>query len=101
MTCARPRCGRAGLLRDIFRNNTFGDEVFWGDTIKLHQAIAGSANGGVGAGVSPKTALAVGLKVDANAIPDAVAQQIAQGKVNLDDPAVTVTLLKLDAVVGV
>src|ERR1051325_1451976 len=87
--------------RDIFRNNTFGDEVFWGDTIKLHQAIAGSANGGVGPGVSPKTALAVGLKVDANQIPDAVAQAIAQGKVNLDDPATTLTLLKLDAVVGV
>ena len=87
--------------RDIFRNNTFGDEVFWGDTIKLHQAVAGAANGGVGPGVSPKTALAVGLKVDANQIPDAVAQAIAQGKVNLDDPATTLTLLKLDAVIGV
>ena len=87
--------------RDIFRNNTFGDEVFWGDTIKLHQAIAGAANGGVGPGVSPKTALAVGLKVDANQIPDAVQQAIAHGQVNLDDPAVTLTLLKLDAVVGV
>ena len=87
--------------RDIFRNNTFGDEVFWGDTIKLHQAIAGAANGGVGPGVSPKTALAVGLKVDANQIPDSVQQAIAQGKVDLDDPAVTLTLLKLDAVIGV
>jgi cytochrome c5 len=87
--------------RDIFRNNTFGDEKFWGDTIKLHRAIAGSANGGVGPGVSPKTALAVGLKVDANQIPDSVAQAIAHGKVNLDDPATTITLLKLDAVVGV
>src|SRR2546429_1754618 len=64
--------------RDIFRNNTFGDEVFWGDTIKLHQAVAGAANGGVGPGVSPNTALAVGLKVDANQIPDAVAQAIGQ-----------------------
>jgi hypothetical protein len=87
--------------RNTFRNNTFGDEAFWGDTIKLHQAIAGAANGGVGPGVSPKTALAVGLKVDANAIPDAIAQQIAAGKVNLDDPATTLALLKLDAVVGV
>lgn len=87
--------------RNTFRNDTFGDEAFWGDTLQLHQAIAGAANGGVGPGVSPKTALAVGLKVDANAIPDSVAQQIAAGKVNLDDPATTLALLKLDAVVGV
>ena len=56
-----------GLLaqgKHIFRYDTFGDEVFWGDTLKLHQAIAGEANGGVGPGVSPKTALSVGLKVD-------------------------------------
>ena len=45
-------------------NDTFGDEAFWGDTLKLHQAIAGAKHGGVGPGVSPKTALAVGLKVD-------------------------------------
>ena len=51
--------------RNTFRFDTFGDEAFWGDTLKLHEAIAGAANGGVGPGVSPKTALAVGLKVDA------------------------------------
>ena len=55
--------------RQTFRFDTFGDEAFWGDALKLHQAIAGSANGGVGPGVSPKTALAVGLKVDADALP--------------------------------
>jgi len=47
--------------RQTFRFETFGDEGFWGDTIKLHQAIEGSAHGGVGAGVNPQTALAVGL----------------------------------------
>ena len=36
--------------RQTFRSDTFGDETFWGDTIKLHQAIAGSAHGGVGLG---------------------------------------------------
>ena len=87
--------------RDIFRNETFGDEAFWGDGIKLHQAIAGSSLGGVGPGVSPRTALSVGLKVDANAIPDAVAQAVRRGEVNLDDPATTLALLELDAVVGV
>src|SRR5437763_627877 len=48
----------------IFRFDTFGDERFWSDTLKLHQAIAGARNGGVGPGVSPATALAVGLKLD-------------------------------------
>ncbi len=87
--------------RQIFRFDTFGDEAFWGDTLQLHQAIQGSKFGGVGDGVSPKTALAVGLKVDAEAIPANVAQQIKQGQVNLDDPATTLALLKLNAVVGV
>ncbi len=87
--------------RQTFRFDTFGDEVFWGDTLQLHKAIEGAKFGGVGSGVSPKTALAVGLKVDANAIPANVAAQIKAGKVNLDDPATTLALLKLNAVVGV
>lgn len=87
--------------RRIFRFDTFGDEGFWGDTLKLHQAIAGAANGGVGPGVSPRTALAVGLKVDAEALPPSLLDQLKQGQVNLDDPAVTLALLKLNAVVGV
>src|SRR5437899_2381635 len=87
--------------RQIFRFDTFGDEAYWGDTLRLHQAIAGARNGGVGPGVSPKTALAVGLKVDADALPAQLKQQIVAGRVNLDDPATTVALLKLNAVVGV
>jgi hypothetical protein len=87
--------------RQIFRFDTFGDQAFWGGQLQLHRAIAGAKNGGVGDGVSPKTALAVGLKVDATKIPKPVAAAIKAGKVNLDDPAVTVTLLKLNAVVGV
>src|SRR5262245_41968038 len=51
--------------RQAFRFDTFGDETFWGDTLKLHQAIEGSAFGGVGPGVSPVAASTVGLKVDA------------------------------------
>jgi hypothetical protein len=85
----------------IFRFDTFGDEVYWTDTLRLHQAIEGQKFGGVGGGVSPKTALAVGLKVDAEAIPADVADAIKKGQVNLDDPATTLTLLKLNAVVGV
>ena len=87
--------------RQIFRFHTFGDEVFWGDRLKLHQAIQGSKIGGVGAGVSPKAALAVGLKVDMEALPAALVAQIKAGKVNLDDPATTLELLKLNSVVGV
>jgi hypothetical protein len=87
--------------RQIFRYDTFGDETFWGDTLQLHRAIAGQANGGVGPGVSPKTALAFGLKVDQDALPPALLRGIRQGTVDLDNPATTVALLKLNAVVGV
>src|SRR5690606_37378364 len=55
--------------RAHFRSNTFGSEAFWGDTLGLHEAIAGAANGGVGPGLSPKAALSMGLKVDVNALP--------------------------------
>src|SRR5579863_462080 len=87
--------------RQIFRFDTFGDQTFWGDTLKLHQAIEGSGLGGVGPGVSPKTALTVGLKVDVDALPSNLFEQLQHGMVNLNDPAVTVALLKLNAVVGV
>jgi hypothetical protein len=87
--------------KQTFRYDTFGSEAFWGDTLQLHKAIAGEKNGGVGPGVSPKTALSVGLKVDADALPADLKQQIAAGRVDLDDPATTIALLKLNAVVGV
>lgn len=87
--------------REIFRFDTFGDEAFWGDTLRLHQAIQGEKFGGVGPGVSPRTALAVGLKVDADALPISLVRQLRRGRVNLDDPATTLALLKLNAVVGV
>jgi len=87
--------------RQIFRFDTFGSEAFWGDALQLHKAIAGEKNGGVGGGVSPKTALSVGLKVDAEALPAALVAQIKAGKVNMDDPATTLALLKLNAVIGV
>ncbi|NJD54535.1 MAG: hypothetical protein FIB07_16950 [Candidatus Methanoperedens sp.] len=87
--------------RQIFRFDTFGDEAFWGDTLKIHQAIAGEANGGVGPGVSPKTALDVGLKVDVDALPRDLVEDLEKGNVNLDDPATTLALIKLNAVVGI
>jgi hypothetical protein len=87
--------------QQVFRFDTFGDQAFWGDTLKLHQAIEGERLGGVGSGVSPATALSVGLKVDVDALPSNLREQIAHGRVNLNDPAVTVALLKVNAVVGV
>lgn len=87
--------------KQIFRSDTFGSEAFWGDVLQLHKAIAGAKNGGVGPGVSPKTALSVGLKVDVDAVPAALAKQLKAGKVDLDDPASTIALLKANAVVGV
>ena len=87
--------------RQIFRFDMFGDQAFWGDTLKLHQAIEGSGLGGIGPGVSPKTALTVGLKVDVDALPSNLFEQLKHGNVNLNDPAVTLALLKLNAVIGV
>jgi hypothetical protein len=86
--------------KKIFRFDTFGDEDFWGGLLHIDKAIAGAANGGFGSGVSPKTALAVGLKVDAEALPADVVAAIKSGALSLDDPASTLALLKLDAVVG-
>jgi hypothetical protein len=87
--------------RQVFRFDTFGDQAFWGGTLRLHEAIEGAGLGGVGPGVSPKTALAVGLKVDIDALPKNLIADILRGAVNLNDPAVTLALLKLNAVVGV
>jgi len=87
--------------RRIFRYETFGDQAFWGDALRLHQAIAGTNLGGVGPGVSPGTALAVGLKVDVDALPISLQQQLAAGQVDLNAPATTLALLRLNAVIGV
>jgi len=87
--------------RNTFRFDTFGDESFWGGTLQLHQAIEGANLGGVGPGISPNTALGLGLKVDVDALPRPLINQINQGRVNLDDPATTIALLRLNAVVGV
>jgi len=87
--------------KQIFRFDTFGDEDFWGGQLRLHEAIEGEQFGGVGPGVSPATALEVGLKVDVNALPKSLQRQLKRGRVDLNDPAVTLALLKLNAVVGV
>lgn len=86
--------------RQIFRFDTFGSEAFWGDTLKLHQAVAGSANGGIGPGLSPRAALGLGLRVDRHALPDFVIEALAKGTLDLDDPANTIALLKANAVIG-
>ena len=87
--------------RKTFRFDTFGDEAFWGDQLQLHAAIEGAKFGGVGPGISPRTALALGLKVDVDALPGAIVGALRSGKANLDDPATTLALLKANAVVGV
>jgi cytochrome c553 len=79
--------------QQIFRYETFGDETFWTDVLQLNEVIE--------AAVSPNTALAAGLKVDAEALPPAVVTAIQNGEVDLDDPQTTLTLLQLNAVVGV
>jgi mono/diheme cytochrome c family protein len=78
--------------QQIFRFDTFGDETKWTDTLRMPEALAT---------VDPTTALAVGLKVDAEALPSTVVSGIQNGSISLKDPATTVALLKLNAVVGV
>ncbi|MEP6591959.1 MAG: hypothetical protein ABJC19_12330, partial [Gemmatimonadota bacterium] len=79
--------------QDIFRYDTFGDDNFWTDTLRIHEVIQSA--------LTPRLALQLGLQVDVDALPPAVQQALAAGQVNLDDPATTVTLLKLRSVVGV
>jgi len=86
--------------RDIFRFDTFGSENFWVNT-RLHDAIAGEKNGGVGPGVSPNDALKLGLKVDLQKTPKALLPLLQAGKIDLNDPSNTLALLKADMVVGV
>jgi len=79
--------------KDIFRFDTFGDETFWTDTLRMHEVIRTA--------VDPTTALSVGLKVDTDSLPAAVVTGIQNGSISLTSPATTVALLKLNAVVGV
>ena len=78
--------------KQIFRFDTFGDEAQWTDTLRMHEVIRTA--------VDPVTALSVGLKVDAEALPAAVVAGIQNGSIDLKSPATTVALLKLNAVVG-
>ncbi len=71
----------------VFRHYTFGDEHFWSDTLRMHEVIAT---------VTPRTALSVGLKVDSDAVPPSVLENA-----DLDDPATTIALIRLGAVIGV
>ncbi len=86
--------------RSIFRHDTLGNEAFWGGQLELHKTIAGDANGGIGGGISPAVALELGLRVDANQLPSRLKRNLQAGRVDLDDPATTLDLLRLDAVVG-
>jgi mono/diheme cytochrome c family protein len=83
-----PRDGQA-----IFRFDTFGDEQLWTDVLRMHEVIPSA--------VDPVTALTVGLKVDVEALPPAVVAALQAGDLDLTNPAVTVELLRLNAVVGV
>lgn len=76
----------------IFRYDTFGDEQLWTDVLRMHEVIAT---------VSPATALAVGLKVDVDALPAGIIDALKAGQVDLNNPAVTTELLRLNSVVGV
>jgi hypothetical protein len=93
----------AELVREgrwIFRFDPFGSQAFWGGALGLHRTIAGAANGGTGPGLSPRTALSLGLKIDVEALPEDLVAAIRRGAVNLNDPATTLALLRLNAVVG-
>jgi hypothetical protein len=78
--------------RQIFRFDTFGDEVFWSDQLQMQRSVMS---------LSPQTALALGLKVDSDALPASVIEAIRHGKVNLNDPAVTLQLIRQNAVLPI
>lgn len=79
--------------KDIFRFDTFGDEQYWTDTLRMHEVIQSA--------VTPVAALGVGLKVDVDALPAAVRSALAAGQVDLDSPQTTLALIELDAVLGI
>src|SRR4051812_37177282 len=83
----------AAMGKEIFRQDTFGDETFWTDTLRMNEVIA--------AAVDPTTALSVGLKVDAEALPAEVVAGVQNGSISLTSPSTTIALLNLNAVVGV
>ena len=87
--------------QDIFRFDTFGSERFWGDQLRLHEAILGENLGGVGPGLTPKRALELGLKVDSGMLPRILFEALRGGSVSLDDAKTTVELLRANSVVGV
>src|SRR5262245_34828014 len=78
--------------RQIFRFDTFGDQAFWGGQLMMHQVVSA---------ITPRQALSLGLKVDSNALSPATVEAIRHGQVNLDDPAVTLSLVRQNAVLGV
>ena len=84
----------------VFRFETFADEVFWTDQLQLQKVIADSKHGGIGQGITPKQALDAGLRVDLAVLPKFLRRKIKQGKF-LDDPWVTLQLIKINAVLGV
>src|SRR5262245_1439456 len=87
--------------RETFRHDTFGDEEFWGGSLRLHEAIEGTTFGGVGPGLSAHMALELGLKVDVDALPADVVSEMTQGNIDMNSPATTVALLRMNSVVGV
>jgi mono/diheme cytochrome c family protein len=86
--------------RQSFRYDTFGNERFWGGDLHLHEAIEGAKHGGAGTGLTLKAALAMGLKIDSDALDPEVRDAIASGRVDLDSPEVTLDLLRAKAIVG-
>ncbi len=88
---AREHASSVARGKQIFRFDTFGDEIFWSDGLRMHEIVNG---------VDPTTALAVGLKVDADALPPEVLAALRDGRVDLNSPATTIALLKLGAVIG-
>jgi hypothetical protein len=87
--------------RHVFRHDTFGSEDFWGGQLRLHEAIAGAERHGLGPGLTPHQALALGLKVDFDAVPKLLVKVLGHGSVSLDKEKTTLELLKADAVIGV
>ncbi|MDQ3516854.1 MAG: hypothetical protein M3466_00430 [Gemmatimonadota bacterium] len=86
--------GDANLGREVFRFETFGNERFFTDALRLPAGM-------VAAAVTPRQLLALGVSIDIEAVPAAIRALLTSAPASvLDDPAMTIALINANSAVG-